>query len=113
MTAQTRIVVEKIRAAVSVPLECVFEKDERQIVYVQRGTDFVPVEVELGPRNDERVVIKKGLKGGDEVALRDVGQRGEQAAGVQKPAPEAGKPAGRKAGKRPAGTPIAPVGVAR
>ena len=113
MTAQTRIVVEKIRAAVSVPLECVFEKDERQIVYVRRGTDFVSVEVELGPRNDERVVIKKGLKGGDEVALRDVGQRGEQAAGVQKPAPEAGKPAGRKAGKRPAGTPIAPVGVAR
>jgi RND family efflux transporter MFP subunit len=75
MTAQTRIIVEKLREAVSVPLECVFEKDERQIVYVRRGREFTPVQVELGARNEEAVVVKKGLKGGEQVALRDVGER--------------------------------------
>jgi hypothetical protein len=75
MTAQTRIIVEKLREAVSVPLECVFEKDERQIVYVRRGREFTPVQVELGARNEEAVVVKKGLRGGEQVALRDVGER--------------------------------------
>jgi multidrug efflux pump subunit AcrA (membrane-fusion protein) len=98
MTAQARIIVEKVRGAVSVPLECVFEKDDRQIVYLRVGATgrgvheprampagftkpapnvgFVRVEVELGPRNDDRAVIAKGLKGGEEVALRDVGAGG-------------------------------------
>jgi len=106
MTAQTRIIVEKIKGAVSVPLECVFEKDDLQIVYLRRGADFVPVAVEMGPRNDERVVIKRGLKGGEEVALRDVGQRSE-------PAPEADRQEGQKAPKPPSSPSVAPVGVAR
>lgn len=103
MTAQTRIIVEKLREAVSVPLECVFERDERQIVYVRRGREFAPVQVELGARNDEAVAIKKGLKGGEEVALRDVGERGEQADQEQRPA--------RKSGKPPAGSPIGTPGA--
>ncbi len=73
MTAQVRIIVDRVPDAVSVPLECVFEQDERHIVYLRRGTDFVPTEIELGHENDDAVIVTKGLKGGEELALRAVG----------------------------------------
>ncbi len=76
MTAHAKIIIERLPKAVSVPLECVFERDERHIVYVRRGETFKEVEVELGQENDNAVVIKKGLKGGEQVALRDVGKEG-------------------------------------
>ncbi|MFB3882250.1 MAG: efflux RND transporter periplasmic adaptor subunit [Armatimonadota bacterium] len=86
MTAQTRIIVEKVGQAVSIPLECVFERDDRPIVFVRRGRDFLPVQVELGARNDEAVVIRKGLKGGEQVALRDVGEQKREEPSVRSPA---------------------------
>jgi len=74
MGAQVEIIIETIPKAVHVPLECVFERNDSHIVYVRHGKDFRPVEVELGPKNDTRVVISKGLKGSEEVSLRDVGE---------------------------------------
>jgi len=74
MSAQVRIIVETIPQAVSVPLECVFERDGSSIVYVRHGREFRPVEVELGAKNDTEAVVTKGLKGGEEVSLRDVGE---------------------------------------
>jgi multidrug efflux pump subunit AcrA (membrane-fusion protein) len=65
--------VERIPDAVSVPLECVFEQEDRHIIYVRRGPDFVPTEVELGEENDDAVVVTEGLQGGEEIALREVG----------------------------------------
>ena len=81
MTAVVRIIVERIPEAVSVPLECVFERDDQHIVYVRRGGDFRAVEVELGAESDDRVMITKGLKGGEEVALRDVRAADEESGG--------------------------------
>lgn len=72
MTALVRIIVEQIPDAVSVPLECVFERDDRHIVYVRRARDFQVLEVVLGPESDDEVVITAGLTGGEEIALRDV-----------------------------------------
>lgn len=100
MSAQARIIVEKLPKAVSVPLECVFDKEDRQLVYVRRGTRFTPVEVELGPRNADVVVIAKGLKGGEEVALRDVGEQGEPS---RRPAGKPGAAAAPPGRASPAG----------
>ena len=72
MTGLVRVIVERIPDAVSVPLECVFQRDDRHIVYVRQGKGFRAVEVELGPESDDAVVIFKGLEGGEEIALRDV-----------------------------------------
>ncbi len=85
MSAQARIIVETLPKAVSVPLECVFEKEDRQYVYVRRGERFLPVEVQLGPRDADVVVIAKGLKGGEEVALRDPGERGASGEASESP----------------------------
>ncbi len=76
MTTHVKIIIERLPKAVSVPLECVFERDDRHIVYIRRGETFKQVEVEIGQENDNAVVIKKGLKGGEQVALRDVGKEG-------------------------------------
>ena len=85
-TANIDIIVNTIPDAVTVPLACVFERDERSIVYVRRGRDFRPVEVVLGEKSKGAVVITKGLKGGEEVALRSVG---EEAPTTNEPAGEA------------------------
>jgi len=76
MTATVRIIVERIPKAVSVPLECVFDREGKRIVYVRDGDDFRPVEVKTGEENVDRVVILSGLKGGEEIALRDVSAPG-------------------------------------
>jgi hypothetical protein len=58
---------------VSIPLECVFEREDRRLVYVRRGQDFLPLEVELGEQSKGTAVVIKGLEGGEEIALRSVG----------------------------------------
>ena len=73
-TANIDIIVKTIPDAVTVPLACVFERDERSIVYVRRGRDFRPVEVVLGEKSKGVMHITKGLDGGEEVALRNVGE---------------------------------------
>ncbi|MBN1458724.1 MAG: HlyD family efflux transporter periplasmic adaptor subunit [Armatimonadetes bacterium] len=85
-TATARIVVDTLKEVVQVPLECVFEREGRQIVYVRKGEEFTPVEVKVGDRNKDAIVIREGLKGGEEVALRDVGKTNLD--DEQTPAPE-------------------------
>jgi multidrug efflux pump subunit AcrA (membrane-fusion protein) len=82
------IVVDRIPKALTVPLECVFDRDQKKLVYVLRKGNFVPVEVELGPRNDDVVVVRKGLRPGDRVALHDMraGPAGPSDGGGGKPA---------------------------
>ncbi|HEX7702276.1 MAG TPA: efflux RND transporter periplasmic adaptor subunit, partial [Kofleriaceae bacterium] len=57
--------------AIVVPRQAVFEKDGKPIVYKNGATGFAASPVELGVASAGRVVIKKGLAEGDEIALRD------------------------------------------
>ena len=70
MTAAVEIEVEERGQALRVPLEAVFEKEGRHVVHVVTP-GLVPREVVLGPSNRDHVVVEKGLKRGDRVALRD------------------------------------------
>jgi HlyD family secretion protein len=71
-TAVIHIIVDRVPKALSIPLECVFTREGKSIVYVARDGGFVPVEVKLGPKNEDVAVVKKGLKAGDRVSLHDV-----------------------------------------
>ena len=71
MTAAVEIQVERRPKAVRVPLEAVFERDGRHVCYVATRRGLVAREVVLGPSNRDFVVIEKGLRQGDRVALRD------------------------------------------
>jgi len=70
MTARVEIEVEERAAAASVPLEAVFEKDGRHVVYPLARRPR-PREVILGPSNADFVVVEKGLAPGERVLLRD------------------------------------------
>ena len=71
MTAAIEIQVERRANALRVPLEAVFERDGRHLCYVATRRGLVAREVVLGPSNRDFVVVEKGLRRGDRVALRD------------------------------------------
>ena len=70
MTARVEIEVEERAKALFVPIEAVFERDGRSVVYLA-GRRPRPREVVLGPSNADFVVVEKGLSRGDRVLLRD------------------------------------------
>jgi HlyD family secretion protein len=73
MTAQVEIAVEERPSALVVPLQAVFEREGRSVCYVVRRGRLQPQDVLTGPSNQDFVVIDRGLREGDRVALRDPG----------------------------------------
>ncbi len=71
--SRVRAVLEIERQAGSfvIPRQALFEKEGKKLVYRRIGGRFEPVEVVLGSASAGRVVITKGLKRGDEIALED------------------------------------------
>jgi HlyD family secretion protein len=73
MTAQVEIEVEERPRALYVPLQAVFEREGRSFCYLVRRGRLQAQEVVTGPSNQDFVVIDKGLREGDRIALRDPG----------------------------------------
>jgi RND family efflux transporter MFP subunit len=71
MTVSAEIIVERVPEVVYVPLEALFMKEGKSIVYVERGSSFEPRAVTPGVENDDYVIIQSGLKEGERVALVD------------------------------------------
>jgi HlyD family secretion protein len=73
MTANITIQGDHSEGVVTVPIESVFKKDGRYVVYVFDGSENEPVEreVETGISNISKVEVKNGLSEGDVVALYD------------------------------------------
>jgi HlyD family secretion protein len=69
MTAEVEIITDRLPNVVHVPLQAVFDRDGKKIVYVKQGDKYAPTEVTLGARSESQVVIEKGLKGEEQVAL--------------------------------------------
>jgi HlyD family secretion protein len=69
MSARVEIEVEERTQALYVPLEAVFEREGRSLVYLP-GRRPRPREVSLGPSNADFVVVEKVLARGERVMLR-------------------------------------------
>ena len=63
--------IESRTGAFSIPRQAIFEKQGKKLVYRRKGSAFEPVTIEIGSSTAGRVVVTKGLKAGDEIALRD------------------------------------------
>ncbi|MFC1650146.1 efflux RND transporter periplasmic adaptor subunit [Candidatus Latescibacterota bacterium] len=70
MTAQCKVVTDKIENSLFVPLEAVFEKEDTTVVYIRNG-GFDRRVVNVGAKNQDYIIIADGLSEGEEVALRD------------------------------------------
>lgn len=101
MTASVEIVNDSIPNAVHVPIEAVFEKKDKRVVYVKNGKNYREQAVKVGKRNETVVVIESGLKANQVVALRDPTRQSTEEAPEAEPA------------AKPAPIPTAEAGTSR
>jgi len=71
MTATVEIQVESRPNVLFVPIQSVFERDGRRVVFVQGLGGFRTREVVVGSVNRDVAVIERGLNAGERVALSD------------------------------------------
>lgn len=94
LLADVEIIVERIPNAIHIPVQAVFERDGKPIVFVKRGNEFEERLVKPLKRSESTMVIAEGLKPGEVLALADPTAR----KGGKKEA----KPAGNKGPAMPA-----------
>jgi HlyD family secretion protein len=73
MTTRVQIQVEKHSKVLFVPVDSVFEREGRPLVYTVGRGGLSPREVVLGPSNRDFVVVLSGLSRGERVSLREPG----------------------------------------
>jgi len=98
ISASCKIILGRIEDVVSVPLETVFEKEGRTVVYLDSKKERV---VEVGRRNDMAIEILSGLEGGEVICLTDPTLEEQRLPGERATEPEMNK--GRQVPPRPVG----------
>jgi len=68
---RARLVVAQQDDAVTVPLQAIFQKGSRKVVFVRRGSGFEERAVETGQSSLGRVVVVGGLRAGERIALKN------------------------------------------
>jgi RND family efflux transporter MFP subunit len=71
MTAQLTVVVDRVSDALSIPSEASFQKSGQTVAYVWEGSKFQEHVIDIGRRSRNRILVAKGLRAGDRVALKD------------------------------------------
>ena len=71
MTAQLTVVVDRVPDALSIPSEASFQKSGQTVAYVWEGSKFHEHAIDIGRRSRDRILVAKGLRAGDRVALKD------------------------------------------
>jgi len=102
MSASCRIVIERVPDVVLVPLEAVFEREGKTVVYLDNKKEQ-PVEV--GRRNDMEIEIASGLKEGESICLVDPNQAKEPLPGDRATEPELNRGRPQSGPASPASTP--------
>jgi HlyD family secretion protein len=69
MNATLEIYSSRLDKVTYIPLEAMYRRDDRPIAYLADGKRFRPVPLATGARNKDRIVIRKGLRPGQRIAL--------------------------------------------
>ena len=69
LRAKVRIEVDRLQDVVQCPSSSVLKVNERYYAVVRNGTDLEPREIEVGPNNDQFVVVHSGLEVDEEVLI--------------------------------------------
>ncbi len=78
MTAQVKILVDRLENVLSVPVQAVLQYNGKDHVTKKVGDRYERVEVTLGPNNDRFVQVTKGLVDGDVVVLNPMSLMSEE-----------------------------------
>lgn len=71
MSASAEIVIESEPNALLLPIRASFTQNGKPAVYVQNGQSFTLRPIEVGRRNETDIIVTKGLKEGEAVALEN------------------------------------------
>ena len=71
LTVSCRLIIDQINDVLYVPLEAINAEGDKNFVYKKSGSGYEKEEVEVGASNSDYMIITKGLKENDEVALVD------------------------------------------
>lgn len=69
LSANCEIIIQNIADTIVVPSMSIFEKDSTKLVYVARGDNFLPVQIETGTANRSETIVSSGLRGNETIAL--------------------------------------------
>ncbi len=71
LLADVEIIVDEMKNALSLPMQAIFEKDGKPVVYVKKGSAFEPRFIKPLKRSESTMVISSGVTAGEIVALSD------------------------------------------
>lgn len=71
ITGQVTVVLDRVPNALAIPTQALFEKSGQEVVYVWQRSEFAERKVQVGRRSGDKILIAKGLRGGEQVALSD------------------------------------------
>jgi len=75
ITGQVTVVVDHVANAISIPAQALFQKSGQNITYIWSGSQFEERVIEVARRSGDKIMIAKGLREGDQIALRDPSAR--------------------------------------
>lgn len=71
MEATVRVAVARIPDGVVIPAIALFRKAGRTVTYVRRGSKFEETPIEVARQSGDEVLVAKGLKPGEQLAIKD------------------------------------------
>jgi RND family efflux transporter MFP subunit len=71
MTVQVTVIVNRVSDAIAIPAQASFVKSGQTVAYVWNGSAFEERAIQVDRRNRDQLLIAKGLRPGDLVALKD------------------------------------------
>lgn len=93
MTADAEFICDSVEMTMFVPLESVIEKDGKTFVFVKNGKRYERTRILTGKYNDNFIIVTRGLKMGQVIALRDPTKTlDDQEAGATGPGAQEQKP---------------------
>jgi HlyD family secretion protein len=71
ISGQVTVIVDRVPDALTIPAQAIFQKSGQNVAYVWRGTQFEEREIDVARRSGDNIMIAKGVRAGEQVALRD------------------------------------------
>jgi RND family efflux transporter MFP subunit len=71
MAVQLTVVVDRVPDALTIPVQASFQRSGQTVAYVWARSRFQERVIEVGRRSGDHILVEKGLRPGDRVALKD------------------------------------------
>jgi len=71
ITGEVTVVVDRVPDALTIPAQALFQRSGRNVAYVWQNTQFEEREIQVARRSGDKILIDKGLRSGDQIALSD------------------------------------------